>query len=311
MVHKAASSEVLLTDAVRIAPGRFRLAVERPRGHVLYHPVPAGRSDPSFFMEALRQAAIYLTHEFYGIPLDHPFVFDGIELDVRAPDGAGSTSGLLVLDVTVSEGRPRSASRTVLSLHGRITDGTVVYAEGGVSWKTLAPRLYRRLRTPSSRTPERVRHVVGRPLHPARVGRTRPADVLLSEDLTMASMFSDTRLWWLRVDTSHPVFFDHPSDHVPGVLLLEAFRQASRAAAGPGTWAMARTVTDFASYCELDAPVAIRTRRVIDGQPGGHVRFDVSAVQDGRVAAAGHVVWASAPPPAAAGRVALRASGAR
>ncbi|MFJ9174906.1 ScbA/BarX family gamma-butyrolactone biosynthesis protein [Streptomyces sp. NPDC102360] len=311
MVHKAALSEVLLTDAVKVAPGRFRLRVKRPRGHVLYHPVPAVRSDPAFFMEVLRQAAIYLTHGFYGTPLDHPFVFEGIELNVRAPGAVGSGVDLLTLDITLTERRPQSASRVVLSLRGRITDGTVVCAEGGVSWQALAPRVYRRLRKPSSRLPEPVRDVVGRPLHPARVGRIRVSDVLLSEDPTMASMFSDTRLWWLRVDTSHPVFFDHPSDHVPGMLLLEAFRQAGRAAVGPGTWAMTSAVADFVSYCELDAPVAVRAQRVIDRQPRGHVRFDVSAVQDGRVAAAGHVVWAPAPAPAAVERVALRASDAR
>ncbi|MFI6341435.1 ScbA/BarX family gamma-butyrolactone biosynthesis protein [Streptomyces sp. NPDC050535] len=48
-------------------------------------------------------------------------------------------------------------------------------------------------------------------------------------EATAAGPHTTTRSWLLRLNTSHPTLFDHPQDHVPGMLLLEAARQATHA----------------------------------------------------------------------------------
>ncbi|WP_442819295.1 AfsA-related hotdog domain-containing protein [Streptomyces sp. NBC_01236] len=52
------------------------------------------------------------------------------------------------------------------------------------------------------------------------------------EDAVLAATDRPDR-WQLRVDTTHPALFDHLVDHAPGILLLEAARQAARAHGTP------------------------------------------------------------------------------
>ncbi|MFF8732844.1 AfsA-related hotdog domain-containing protein [Streptomyces sp. NPDC015171] len=40
--------------------------------------------------------------------------------------------------------------------------------------------------------------------------------------------------WQLRIEQDHPVLFGHPVDHAPGMLLLEALRQAAHGSPCPG-----------------------------------------------------------------------------
>jgi hypothetical protein len=56
------------------------------------------------------------------------------------------------------------------------------------------------------------------------LGASRPADVLVA--------FRDGALAIEPADPRHPFYFDHVSDHVPGMVLLEAARQAAAQASG-------------------------------------------------------------------------------
>jgi hypothetical protein len=93
----------------------------------------------------------------------------------------------------------------------------------------------------------------------ADVGRALAADVVLAEP---APGRTDRRR--LRVDTAHPVFFDHPLDHVPGMLLLEAARQAALLQTG-GERAPNAYDAVFHRYAELDEPLWIEAG---EGPPG-------------------------------------------
>ncbi|MFJ9544513.1 AfsA-related hotdog domain-containing protein, partial [Streptomyces sp. NPDC101225] len=59
-----------------------------------------------------------------------------------------------------------------------------------------------------------------------------------------------------RADTRHPVLFDHPVDHVPGMVLLEAARQAAAATTHSPTPPTHLHAT-FTHYVELDTPCHI------------------------------------------------------
>ncbi len=92
------------------------------------------------------------------------------------------------------------------------------------------------------------------------------------------------------MDRSHPVLFDHGSDHIPGMVLLEAFRQAARLTAtadggcstSPDGWSPALVTIRFSAFGELDLPVSVET--VLE--PAGPDRSVLAtAVQDGRILA--------------------------
>ncbi|MFJ8754956.1 ScbA/BarX family gamma-butyrolactone biosynthesis protein [Streptomyces sp. NPDC102441] len=297
LVHKTSMDEVLLTDAVQVGADRVFLSVRRPAGHELYHPDPAGESDPTLFVEALRQAAIYVSHRFYAVPLDHPFIFVGLDLDVPVPGATGTADAPLTLEVVITQTVQRTSLRAGMRMEARLTAHDQLCAVGQVSWRAVHPSVYVRLREPNLDLHESWTQPgePGRLLRPGQVGRERVADVLLAEDPGGVPAGSAVGTWQLHVDRSHPVHFDHPSDHVPGMLLLEAFRQAARAMAGPGPWALAEAHTTFAAYCELTAPVTIVARRPAVSTAADGRESEVEAVQFGRTVASARMRWSRGP----------------
>ncbi len=61
----------------------------------------------------------------------------------------------------------------------------------------------------------------------------------------------------MPVDQRHPVFFDHPLDHVPGILMLTGMLDRVRAARGPRAAARISASFTFPRFAELDAPLAV------------------------------------------------------
>ncbi|MET7987641.1 MULTISPECIES: ScbA/BarX family gamma-butyrolactone biosynthesis protein [unclassified Streptomyces] len=112
------------------------------------------------------------------------------------------------------------------------------------------------------------------PASPRPVGRDGFEDVVLSPTHTPDR-------WQLRTDTTHPILFDHPVDHAPGMLLLEAARQAAQALAHPTPTVAVGMESVFSRYAELDAPCWI----LADALPAdalGRTRVRVTARQDDR-----------------------------
>jgi len=69
------------------------------------------------------------------------------------------------------------------------------------------------------------------------------------------------------VDPQHPFFFEHPSDHVPGMMLIEAGRQVGIAVSHLflnvpfGTAFISKEFNvRFEALAQLDEPITIRTR---------------------------------------------------
>ncbi|MFI8191960.1 AfsA-related hotdog domain-containing protein [Streptomyces sp. NPDC085946] len=92
----------------------------------------------------------------------------------------------------------------------------------------------------------------------------------------------DEGVWPLRVNWAHPTLFDHPTDHVPGMLLLEAARQAAHRLAGPGTVLTPVMASRFHRYVEFDSPCLVRARLLTTGTASGEVQ--VAAEQNGAIA---------------------------
>lgn len=119
-------------------------------------------------------------------------------------------------------------------------------------------------------TPASTVHLLRRqPVHTVIADPARTADGALSARL--------------KVDENHSYFFDHPLDHVPGILMLEGMLQLAEwgAPAPAGQEAYIRSVKlAFRRFCEKDAPVVIHMTPEA-GHPG---KFAGTIAQNDEVA---------------------------
>lgn len=71
----------------------------------------------------------------------------------------------------------------------------------------------------------------------------------------------------LYIDKSHPFFFEHPLDHVPGLMLIEAGRQLGTTVAhvaydvplDDSVFILNGMQVDFSTFAELDVPVFVNS----------------------------------------------------
>ncbi|WP_327673784.1 ScbA/BarX family gamma-butyrolactone biosynthesis protein [Kitasatospora sp. NBC_00458] len=328
-VHKHADSEVLLTDAVRLEEERFAVAALWLRDHHLgRRGGPA--SDPVMLAETVRQTAIHLAHRFHGSTYGNPFVLSDLAVDL---DEALPPTGPDGLDVGLDLRCPPAAARPGrerFAMEGVAWAGHRPVGRVRMRWEVLEADRYELIRRRSAGAaadPEAAPDVFV-PVDPRRVGQTADRDVLVAADPARPDR------WWLRPFEDHPVLFDHPVDHVPGMVLMEAFRQAAAAAfatgTAPGAAASAAVfgpadaiaelrgiATGFTAFGELPTPVAIVVEPADGGaagvtgpagvtgaggpaDPAGTVRL--TAVQDGRPVAFARVRRTAAADPASAGR---------
>ncbi|MFF3499749.1 ScbA/BarX family gamma-butyrolactone biosynthesis protein [Streptomyces sp. NPDC003247] len=252
LVHRAAVAETLLTGWRRTGADRFSVTAQWPRAHGLHVSSDWSAYDPLLVVETIRQSGTLITHAEYGVPLDHQFVLQEFQIrTVPAQLAVGALPAeprvdVVFTDVRYRGRRPASARYTAHVLR----EGERV-ATADVAFMCVGGPVYRRLR--GGRTPDAVTAVpVPAGLPAGVVGRALPSDVVLA-----ATGRPDRRQ--LRVDTAHPVFFDHPLDHVPGMLLLESARQAAWLRMDPARAPIAYHAR-FHRYAELDEPVWIEAK---------------------------------------------------
>ena len=260
-VHKTALAEVLVTDLRPLGDGVFAAASQWPRAHALFQPRPDTAPSPLLFVETLRQAGIYLSHEHLGVPLDHQFVFESMSARYLEPGPRPrpDQETVVVLAIRVDAERAGAWLGRV-RLEFEAWSGATRFATARAAYRCLPPAVYRRLRAaatasaPGIPAPRRPAEV---PVEPVPGGTTSVVDV----------------------DVRHPTFFDHPVGHLPGMLLVDA---ALRAAA-PEEYA-GRTSSEwgfhlvFERFAELAAPTTVTTTGrethdvgVVVAQPGGPV----------------------------------------
>jgi len=253
-VHRSAVAEVLLTDWARVDDTHFRITAQWPRGHSFFTPVADGYHDPLIVCETIRQVGILLAHAEFGVPLGHKFVIWDLDIAVH-PEHLlmGYAPAALSIDVTCTEITRRGGKVSGLRIEAVIRrDGDVV-ATGTGSYSCLAPAVYRRVRGDHTVGGDWHQLPLISPAAPQSVGRMSPMDVVLSPTGKEAC-------WQLRADTRHPVLFEHPVDHVPGTVLIEAARQATAAVLGRSSYLPLALATRFMRYVELDAPCMIEAR---------------------------------------------------
>lgn len=272
-VHKLTASEVLLTEWCQNGNDVFTVHAEWPQDHGFYG-TQHGLHDPMLLPESIRQCIPLLSHAAYDAPAGHRQSWSHFSFALT-PAALATTIGATSFELRVTckdvvrrMGRLASMLMKVDVLRDGIQVGTA-----HTRFANHAPAVYRRLRG----TYADLDHAIARalplppPAAPAQVSRGDFADVVLSPT-------DSPRRHQMRVDLNHPVLFDHPVDHAPGMLLLEAARQASHTAVQQPTATLAMDVV-FARYAELDAPCWIHTDAYPTNQPGQH-RVLITAVQN-------------------------------
>lgn len=93
---------------------------------------------------------------------------------------------------------------------------------------------------------------------PRQVGRTLERDVVIAPGPRDGT-------YRRRIDSGHPNFFDVPTDHTPGMLLIEAMRQAVMATSRNPRLLPVSADVDFHRFVELDQPAEVIVRATPTG----------------------------------------------
>lgn len=290
LVHKGAISEVLVTSITGQRTSWICHAQLPRRHHFHTDTIGTQRAyhDPLLVLEAFRQACIAASHLFYDVPMDARHTVRYYELSVV--DIAALARGPKALDleigIVVRKEFRRGEDGPVQGLDVAAVasrDGTkVVEMSGGFGWMSASRWASFRAGASWDPGPQPAS------ADPARVGRTCPENVVIGDPVVGADRASAPIL----VDLDHPAIFDHPLDHLPGGLIIEACRQLSLAVMGPA----AVTVTvpdwlrcDYQSFTELDATSAAVVTQAADES----LSFRGSVTQSGQTRATVDLTFAA------------------
>ncbi|MET7987663.1 ScbA/BarX family gamma-butyrolactone biosynthesis protein [Streptomyces sp. NPDC005281] len=285
LVDRSAIADVLITDWQRTGADTFFLGAQWPRGHAFYAPIAGAWYDPLLAAESLRQASLLVGQTYYGIPRGHQWVIG--ELDIEVVPAAlllGSRPAEIRLEVARSPdpgaapGAGAGAATAMTVEAELLRDDDAFVGAGRISLDILPPAAYARLRgdrlgPPTSLPP------LPEALPPPVVGRLDVRDVVLG--VPTARSGRGGHVWQLRVDPSHPALFDHPVDHVPAMLLLEAARQAAQAVCAPYRVLPVEVRSAFHRPVELDIACEIAATPLPQQDAAEDTAVRVTASQNG------------------------------
>ncbi|WP_330316473.1 transcriptional regulator [Streptomyces platensis] len=274
-VHRNALSEVFLTDWRRGGADTWVVSAQWPRAHTFYGPLH-GMHDPILLIETVRQAGILLSHVAHRVPLDHPIIWQRVRYDL-APQALRTAQHPAEIELHITDrDMVHRGKRLVSALQEfQIRCDGAELASATLDYSCHSPAVYRRLRGEYGDLALANSRTLPLPgaVSPQLVAREHDRDVVLSPT-------DRPDRWQLRVDTSHPVLFDHPVDHAPGMLMVEAARQAAQAAT-PGVTLPVSMECSFSRYAELDAPTWVQARTSGRGDNDGR-QVEVAIEQHGQ-----------------------------
>ncbi|MDQ4501342.1 AfsA-related hotdog domain-containing protein [Sinomonas sp. ASV322] len=246
-VHRVSVSETFVGPASHVGGNRFSVPAVWPRVHGTYR-VGSTPPDSLLLCETFRQASYVVCHTQRGVPLGRKFLLSQMALhDVRPlEDPERPETPTVTVDV-VELGRVESESAPV-RVAGEIALPGGFRATLAASGAILSERIYQRVRGDL----------------PARRDGATHAGRAPSSSAVLAPGNGEPNSWSLVVDTAHPSHFDHPLDHVPGSLLLDAARSAMRTALGQPEAEPASIDASFAHFVELAEPTEVQL--VTDGE---------------------------------------------
>lgn len=296
MAHRAAVSEVFVTDVQPSSDRSCLVAVQLPQSHAYYsdHIQEPPLIDVLLVLEACRQAAICGSHASVAIPTGTSMLVDtfSIQLTHLAELVPGYTplelsiETLYIGDASRSGRIRRGRVEQKLLAHG-ITVGAhemdMMFVRG--SQHDALRRAQRGSAAPS--TVDLALPDLSLMVPPARVGRVHPRNVMLSSPIVKDGTLSAT----VTPRPDNRGLFDHAYDHLPAMTLTEAARQVALLSLDGGAGAAAGHThavgvrSQFMRFAELDAPLVVSTPVHPSGSLTGPTEITSSFEQNGATVA--------------------------
>ena len=237
-VHRSALSEVFLTGLEPEGADAYRACAQFPRSHAYYGDRlcrPASY-DPVLVLEFARQAALSGAHAFYGVPFTSKFILTHQRLTILRPSALaiGDNPVEVTAAVTTANLKTYDGAVSGLDYTMEVFFGDVPIGHSGIGLRFRDPEGYQglRLKNREGRAPQDSRRLSPRrrgiPVDPYLVGRRDPENVILVDAETAGNGASAR----LSAPGGHPSLFDHPQDHLPGMVLIEGARQLAVLAVG-------------------------------------------------------------------------------
>ncbi|WP_329113085.1 ScbA/BarX family gamma-butyrolactone biosynthesis protein [Streptomyces sp. NBC_01465] len=272
-VHRSSLAEVFLSGCERLDETHFSLTGQWPRAHTFFTSADGARHDPMQAVETIRQVGLYLAHAEFGVPLGHQFLMWDMTVTTNSEHlFIGPVPSELSLIASCTDMKWKGKRLAEFTMHITVERDGVRCAAGGGRFSCIAPAAYRRLRgaAAGARCARRL-HPVGADA-PTALGRILPFDVVLAPG-------DRPGRWLLDPDPRHPILFDHNADHIPGMVLLEAARQAACSLARPDTLTPSYLHAEFLRYAEFDSPCWVEASWVPSAE--GTADVLVTGTQDG------------------------------
>lgn len=305
LAHRRALAEVLVADSTQVGEDEFLLAIQLPRGHSTWSDRRSPFHDPFVTVEAGRQGGFVLAHRYYDVPQGLAFIsqhidFDVSDLDAYRDDETSPPEAVFHLQLADKQERDGALIGVSfsgdLSVAGRVAktmSGSMIFLPKG-DYSGMRTHLRSKKPLEGAAPPPRLE-----PIDPALVDRFSERNVVLADVDGTPAADGEAR-YAVIVDQTHPCWFDHPQDHLPGPLLLEAFRQAAIATAhrtgavsGPVA-AVTECHAKFADFAEPEALVECTAR--VTGEPAdGRIEATVGLHQFGRQIAEGQLALSVVP----------------
>lgn len=224
LVHKAFNSEVFLTDSHKLDENTFEIAAFLPRSHIYYNDTQDfTRHDVSALLEVFRQCSIFVAHNFYGVALSSKFIFDSADFKVLHNEVLENSpqSYQAIITIAVLQVKHKRGNDYGLLLDMRLFIDSKKYATKIMDMSWFAPKMYERLRGEIAN--ENYTSLDNHQIPPKSLGQNAITNVVITQFLQESQYFQTT----IIPNQAHPAFFDHPLDHLPASLLIEAIRQSS------------------------------------------------------------------------------------
>lgn len=278
LVHRDSVAEVLLTDLVKLSDTEFQVAAQWPRSHRVYRPDRNGKHDPMLILETIRQTGLALSHFGFGTGFEQRSVMRDVSFELVPKNEPRALLSATNLEIAVTcrdliqRGNGLRGMTVVLSF---AADG-LRFATGSGTIRWVSASSYAALRARAG--------VVTLDWDQLRWTTTTPpratSPIRAATDALLAAGTEAGPRRRLVVPLDHPVYFDHPLDHAPGMLLIDAAWQALVEQRGAGARLVSCTMT-----CPAFTELGIETDVLLMPTSSDATEFVVQ--QQGRETASG------------------------
>ena len=258
LVHRDSITEVLLTDVIRVGERELLVAAQWPRSHRVYRPDRYGRHDPMLILESIRQAGLATSHLAFDVGFDQQSVMRDVSftLDQQTePRGLLSATNLAIT-VRCEDLIMRAERLRGMTIELSFAADGLPFAAGRGTVRWMSATSYAALRARSG-----IRLDWDQLRWSSSIPTRKASSIRAADDVLLVPQTRPGNRRRLVVPLDHPVYFDHPLDHAPGMLLIDAAWQAVVEQRGEGARLVGCTL-DCSAFTELGLETDIALRQI-------------------------------------------------